>query len=532
MEARYHFDPLKGIAAASASSALHVQGISMKQIRIYCPLTLFYIIVATPLCIAATDDGMDLLRLTARVQELATRSYDPETRAVPDFLTRLGYDEYRDFKFKPDHTLWHDEQLPFELEFFHPGYIYPHSVAMYAIGTDGSLTAIPFSSDLFEYGPQADLIPLLPEQLDFSGFHVWHTTTDGALERIGLFQGASYFRMVSSFNEYGLSARALAINTTNPPPEEFPEFTTFWFEKPQPNATDFVFYGLAESSSVVAGYRFVLTPGTPIQMHVEARVVLRQAVEELGLTPFSTMFWYGENTARRPADFRPEVHDSDGLFIETADELIWRPISNPARTRTDSLPGDSLKAFGLQQRDRDYEHYQDIEADYHLRPDAWIVPGAGMQEGSLRLLEIESPHEYADNVALVWVPAKIPQPQELFSYDYDIYFGERPADSLASVVATRYGESLRGDGSIEFVIDFKGEQLDSLPEDTELTIDSSIEGGEFVWQNIRKNPHNDTWRLNLRVLPGASQEIRLRASLNENEQRVSETWTYWWFATP
>jgi glucans biosynthesis protein len=132
----------------------------------------------------------------------------------------------------------------------------------------------------------------------------------------------------------------------------------------------------------------------------------------------------------------------------------------------------------------------------------------------------------------VWVPAKIPQPQQLFSYDYDIYFGERAADPLAMVGATRYGESLRGDGSIEFVIDFKGEQLDRLPEDAELTIDSSIEGGEFVWQNIRKNPHNDTWRLNLRVLPGASHEIRLRASLHEKEQRVSETWTYWWFATP
>lgn len=504
----------------------------MKHVLILRWIMLTGALSAAELCAAAENEGMNLDILTARVQELAQLVYDPDARAVPEFLTKLGYDEYRDFKFNPERALWHEQQLPFELEFFHPGYIYPRDVAMYAIGSDGLLTHIPFSSDLFEYGPQEDLIPQLPQMLNFSGFHVWHTDAGGELKRIGLFQGASYFRMVSSFDEYGLSARSLAINTTNPPPEEFPEFTTFWFQQPEPGDTAFIFYGLAESTSVVAGYRFALTPGTPTRMHAEARVVLRQPVEELGLTPFSTMFWYGENTARRPADFRPEVHDSDGLFIETAGEFIWRPLSNPARTRTDTLPGNAIKAFGLQQRDRDYEHYQDIEADYHLRPDAWVVPGAGMQEGSLRLLEIESPHEYADNMALVWVPAKIPAPHEVFSYDYDIYFGEHEPGPLATVAATRYGESLRGDGSIEFVIDFIGAELDALAEDTELAIISSIEGGEFVWQNIRKNPHNDTWRLNLRVLPGESQEIRLRAALQKDGRPISETWTYWWFATP
>ncbi len=504
----------------------------MKHVLIFSQFLIICILPAAQHGMAASQEGMNLEILTALVQDQARLPYDPDARLVPNFLNKLGYDEYLDFKFKPDRTLWHDQQLPFELEFFHPGYIYNRSVAMHAISPDGTLTPIPFSSDMFEYGPQEDLILLLQERLDFSGFHVGHTDASGELQRIGLFQGASYFRMVSSFNEYGLSGRALAVNTTNSTPEEFPEFTTFWFEQPEPGATDFFFFGLAEGPSVVAGYRFVLTPGSPIQIHVEARVVLRMAVAELGLTPFSTMFWYGENTARRPADFRPEVHDSDGIFIETADEFIWRPISNPSRTRTDILPGNTLKSFGLQQRDRDYEHYQDIEADYHLRPDAWIVPGAGMQEGSLRLLEIESPHEYADNVALVWVPAVLPVPEEVFAYDYDVYFGERQSRPVATVVATRYGESLRSDGSIEFVIDFKGEQLDILPDDADIKINSQIEGGEFVWQNIRRNPHNDTWRLNLRVLPGANQEIRLRASLHVDDLRLSETWTYWWMPAP
>src|SRR5690606_1170838 len=168
-------------------------------------------------------------------------------------------------------------------------------------------------------------------------------------------------------------------------------------------------------------------------------------------------------------------------------------------------------------------------ADYHLRPDAWIVPGESMQNGNLRLLEIESPHEYADNVALVWAPDTTPAPGHLFAWDYEVYFGERPEPDLARVVATRYGESLRGDGSIEFVLDLKGAPLTALPDETELQIQSEIEGGEFVWQNVRKNPHNDTWRLNLRVLPGEDQDgIRMRASVHQDDEPLSETWMYWW----
>jgi glucans biosynthesis protein len=484
--------------------------------------------------VAATEAAMDLQQLTALVQDKAQQAYDATARAVPEFLNELGYDEYRDFEYKPERALWHGQALPFEVIFFHPGYLYEKSVAMHVIEPEGSVVPFHFSHELFEYGPQEDLIPLLPEAegLEFSGFKVLQRLDDGSLKQMGVFQGASYFRMVSSTEEYGLSGRALAVNT-NPGPEEFPDFTTFWFAQPAANDTTLVFYGLAESPSLVAGYRFVLTPGSPIQLHVEGRVVLRQEVKELGLTAYSSMFWYGENTPRRPADFRPEVHDSDGLYIETAEARLWRPLANPPRTRTDILPGDNVKAFGLLQRDRNYEHYQDIEADYHLRPDTWVIPGSGMRNGSLRLLEIESPHEYADNVALIWSPAQMPEQGNVFAYDYDIFFGEHPLPAAARVVATRYGESLRGDGSIEFVIDLAGGELDSLPEHTEVQIDSTIAGGEFVWRNIRKNPHNDTWRLNLRVLPAENtQEIRLSAALKLAGEPLSETWTYWWMPRP
>src|SRR5690606_2308000 len=173
-----------------------------------------------------------------------------------------------------------------------------------------------------------------------------------------------------------------------------------------------------------------------------------------------------------------------------------------------------------------------IEADYHLRPDAWVVPGAGMQKGSLHLLEIAIPHEYADNMALVWAPQEMPAVGEVFSFQYDVYFGERPLPELAAVVATRYGESLRADGSMEFIIDFHGDALKSLVDDANLVVldvDSEVEGGEFIWQNLRRNPYNDTWRLTLRVLPEDEQnEVRLSAAILNAGRQVSETWRYWW----
>lgn len=479
--------------------------------------------------VSNADPDMDLERLTTLALDLAQVPYDAGARVVPEFLNALGYDQYRDLQYRLDQTLWHELGLPFELSFFHAGYLYRKSVAMNVIDADGNAEALPFSTDLFDYGPQADLIGQMPDDLDFSGFKIWYRGEDEALRRIGLFQGASYLRAVSSFNEYGLSARALAINTTTAAPEEFPDFTAFWFQQPAVGDTEFVFLALAEGPSVVGAYRFVLHPGPPVRLQVEGRLVLRQAVEELGVAPFSSMFWYGENSAGRPADFRPEVHDSDGLFITTGDETVWRPLSNPPRTRTDILPGDDLQAFGLVQRDRNFEHYQDIEARYHLRPDAWVIPGVGMSKGTLRLLEVETPHEYADNVALVWVPEDIPAPGELFNYHYELYFGERPTPSMAAVVATRYGESLRGDGSIEFVVDFDGGPLDDLGASAEPHIESHIDGGELIWQNIRKNPYNDTWRLNLRVVPHDTADgVRLRAHLQQAGTRLSNTWQYWW----
>src|SRR3546814_4377332 len=92
------------------------------------------------------------------------------------------------------------------------------------------------------------------------------------------------------------------------------------------------------------------------------------------------MFWYGEGNLNpkrdwTKKDWRPEIHDSDGLAIRTgAGERIWRPVNNPMRPQVNSFYDTSLQGFGLMQRDRHFDHYQDDAVFYEKRPNLWTEP--------------------------------------------------------------------------------------------------------------------------------------------------------------
>ena len=67
---------------------------------------------------------------------------------------------------------------------------------------------------------------------------------------------------------------------------------------------------------------------------VEAALFLRKDIKRLGFAPLTSMYWFDETDKRRLEDWRPEVHDSDGLAIWTgAGERIWRPLDQPAVRR-------------------------------------------------------------------------------------------------------------------------------------------------------------------------------------------------------
>src|SRR5439155_18746334 len=154
------------------------------------------------------------------------------------------------------------------------------------------------------------------------------------------------------------------------------------------------------SQRATGAYRFTLIPGAQTVVEVRARLFLRAGVATLGIAPLTSMFHHGENSPRRD-DFRPEVHDSDGLMLATADgqggsEWLWRPLANPSRPLTSSFAVPELEGFGLMQRDRAFSSYEDVEARYERRPSAWVVPVGRWGPGRVELLQLPTPDETHD----------------------------------------------------------------------------------------------------------------------------------------
>ena len=320
----------------------------------------------------------------------------------------LTYDRYRDIRFKPNEAWWRGAKLPFELAFFHQGFYFDQPVRINEV-VAGRVREIKFSPDLFDFG--ANKIDRQKMQgLGFAGFRVHYpVNTPKYKDEVLVFLGASYFRAMGKGQVYGLSARALAVDTALISGEEFPRFVEFWIEQPAANARELTIYGLLDSKRVTGAYRFLLKPGVETVVDVKAQIFLRENVSKLGLAPLTSMFTFGENQRPRTEDYRPEVHDSDGLLIQSGTgEWIWRPLTNPKRLLVTSFALDNPLGFGLMQRDRDFSRYEDLEARYERRPSAWVEPKGKWGAGRVELVQIPSPDETNDNIVAYWVPDATP----------------------------------------------------------------------------------------------------------------------------
>ena len=308
--------------------------------------------------------------------------------------------------------------------FFHQGRTVPEPVRINVIEPSGE-RAVAFDPALFDYGKNK-FEPQTLSGVGFNGFRVHYAINKpGYKDEVVVFQGASYFRAVGKGQSYGLSARGLAVDTAASTGEEFPRFVEFWIERPRANATSLTIYALLDSRRVAGAYRFVLTPGVETTMQVTARLYLREAIGKLGIAPLTSMFAFGENQPGRD-DYRPEVHDSDGLSIQLGDgEWIWRPLVNPRRLLVTSFGTTNPRGFGLMQRDRSPTSYEDPEALYERRPSAWIEPVGNWGAGRVELVQIPTPDETNDNIVAFWVPQALPAPGKPLDIAYKVHWQAR-----------------------------------------------------------------------------------------------------------
>lgn len=488
---------------------------------------------------ACTAHGFGFANVEQRAKALATKPFQPpKASKLSAALTKLNHEQYRQIHYKPATMLWHGEKLGFQVGFLIEGNAFRTPVKMNEVDSTG-VHPIHFNPHNFDYG-KTGIDPTKLKQAGFSGLRILYPVNSTAKGKPGKasmvlqFQGASYFRALGKGQVAGLSARGLAIDTGLLSGEEFPRFTEFWIERPARGDKAMVIDALLESKRATGAYRFALRPGATTTVGVKARIFLRNHVTKLGLAPLGSMYFYGENDpAADHGDYRPEVHDSDGLQIHSGTgEWLWRPLLNPKRLLITSFAMTNPQGFGLMQRDRDFDDYQDMKARFGLRPSAWVTPKGNWGAGRIELVEIPSPNETNSNIVAYWVPDKMPKLKHAFDFAYRISWEmqhpTRPPGSW--VTQTRLGT--RSDAAdrknIGFVIDFNGPALNKLPHDAQVNCTVSTgANGKVLERTVMRNAATGGWRVKLRIQRmDKTKPVELRAYLRDGNNTISETWSY------
>ncbi len=476
----------------------------------------------------------DYTSLQTLAQALARQEYKAPAATLDPFYEALKYDDHRQIRFVPEQAHFSGPEDTFRVEFFHLGWMFKKPVSFFELDPAGT-KPIFFDPARFDYGNVQVPAGISPPP-GYAGFRV--LAPDGLADRrfeFLVFMGASYFRAVTTELGYGISARGVAVNTVGGEPEEFPDFTHFWLEPPQKGDELFSCLALLEGPSVTGAYRFSAMPGKTTGMFVTATLYVRKPVKMLGLAPFSSMFWYGENTHPKPYDFRPEVHDSDGLQIEEENgPSLWRPLDNGKDMRLSVFELSKLKGFGLTQRDRAFSNYEDLEAHYHRRPSVWVEPIRGFGAGAVTLVEISTGEETWDNIVAFWQPKELPTtPDEPLSFEYKLdWLDEHIPGLLAKVEATRRGYVMDSKDHL-YVIDFSHGLIDPTPEpDWVPEVEVKVVGGggaKVADARVMKNPESKGWRAFFKlVVPDEAALMELSCELKAGERVISEKWVYQW----
>lgn len=481
----------------------------------------------------------DYAWLKGQARALAGGDYRPPASHASDQVKNLDWDQYQAISYRADHALWAKDSLRFQVKFFHLGLFYKTPVRMYEV-VDGNAHELAYDAAMFDYGKSGLKAGRLPPDLGFAGFRVnFHTDP---VRDVVAFLGASYFRAVGGELQYGLSSRGLAVDCGMDRTEEFPTFTAFWFERPPKDSGKLTVHALMDSPSVAGAYRFEIYPAATLAMEVDAALYPRKEIERMGVAPLTSMFQCGENDRRMANDWRPEIHDSDGLAMWTGrGEWIWRPLTNPESLRFNAYADENPRGFGLLQRDRDFDHYQDDGVFYDRRPSLWVEPKAGWGKGSVQLVELPTVDETFDNIVAFWNPVSKPQRGEELLFAYRLHWGSRmPVNSpLAQVVATRTGlggvlGQPRKYFSWRFVVDFAGNNLSMVGKDVPVEPVITVSRGQVEITSARPLDSLRGYRamFDLRPTDDSVAPVDLRLYLRANGQPLTETWIYQWTPPP
>ena len=460
--------------------------------------------------------------------DLAAEAFaKPEATGRPPPFDKLAPEQYRDIRLRPGAEFWRNEPVGYGIAPLPVGWIYDTPVEIWMVEA-GKARVMKADASLFEFGPSLGT-PSSDAPYGFSGFRVAApVSVASALEDIVTFQGASYFKAIGRGLEPGASARGLAVNTAQPGGEEFPIFRAFWIERPAFAGQDLRVHALLDSESLAGAYQFTIRPGTVTVMDIEATLFPRKTLSHAGLAPLTSMFFHSPADTRAVRDIRPAVHNSEGLAIVNGrGEHLWRPLRNPRMLQTSAFVDDGVKGFGLAQRQRSFEAFDDLNSHFERRPTVWVEPQGNWGRGFVELIEIPVAEEIHDNIVAYWKPEVPLEAGKSHTFAYRLSWGSEIPVAWAGAFAasTRVGDG-RGEGRVRFAIDFAGpavQDLADLP-----AIDLTASAGATADVTIARNPDERGVRVEFDLDPQGTETVELRLALRARDQLISEAWLYRW----
>ena len=472
------------------------------------------------------ETGDDMI---GQARALARSPYRrPAARMAPPF-DALNYDSYRGIRPRPGGGA--DIALGGGLRamLLPPGWLFADPVEVLPPGATEPLTP---DAAMFDYDPRYFTAPpgRIGDGTGFSGLRIL-----GPLNRpdrddeILVMQGASYFRALARGLVYGLSARALALGTGGPQPEEFPAFRRIALHRPENGRLRLA--ALVDSPRAAAAFLVDLAPGDETAMDCELVLFPRVDIADAGIAPLTSMFFFGPMGPGFADDFRPAVHDSDVLWMHNgAGERLWRPLANPAAVQMSGFADNAPRAFGLLQTARGFGDFRDAAGAYHRRPDAWVEPLGDWGPGAVHLLEIPTIDEYADNIAAFWRPAGVLAGGGEYRFAYRlVWAGAPPPDDLPLRPARSMSgvEPLHRQGRL-FVIDFAGRADPAM-----LSLHAEVQGGTGQISGETLYPLPETGEIRASFVfepaPGATvAELRVSLRHRAGSQPAAPVWLHRW----
>lgn len=466
--------------------------------------------------------------LRERAAGLARLPFKPVPVKARDALSAITYDTVSRIAYSYRRTLFRGE-TPYPVAFVHPGHLFNMPVGMHVV-RDGRARRVVYSPELFVYDKSGLDPRSLPPDLGFAGFRLLNARsyTDWLV-----FLGASYFRTAGEENQYGVSARGVAVGSGRQD-EEFPRFTDFWFEPPTEGGERFVVHALMDGPSVAGAYTFDIKKRTGAVMDVRADLFPRRDMDDLGIAPLTGMFWYAESNRRAASDWRPELHDNDGLSLWTGSgERIWRPLQNPPTLAESVFVDFNPRGFGLIQRDRNFGHYQDEGLRYERRPDVWVEPLDPWGPGGVHLIEAPTDNEIYDNINVFWRPQQPARAGGQQTFRYRLHWrSSEPfppeVGRITNVFAGRDPHAPAEKKTFRFVLDFEGGGIEGLREEARKALRPAITAsrGTVAHAILYQLAGDRRWRALFDVEAEGGEPVELRCSLDWEGQALSETWLY------